>query len=165
LNGGGKLLNKENMVIKNGTSTDYAKSDDNISFEMPKTEERNKLERRIYKALKYLEQKYNSFIKDNKGAVDDGKNDVKKFEDYIRSLQGEELEQFLAQTEQEYKDNAQLSQTSRDEELHDVKDIDDAKSISSISEIPQEEIIMMTNLSSTISTQPCASTKEQSFGK
>jgi hypothetical protein len=165
MNGGGKLLTKGNMVIKNGTSTDYAKSDDNGSFDMPKTEGNIQLERRIYKALKYLERKYNSFVKDNKGAVDDGKNDVKKFEDYIRSLQGEELEKFLAQTEQEYKDNEQFSQTSRDEEFHDVKDIDDAKSISSISEIPQEEIIMMTNLSSTISTQPCASTKEKSFGE
>jgi hypothetical protein len=158
-------MNKENMVIKNGTSTDYAKSDNNGSSEMPKTEEKSQLERRIYKALKYLEQKYNSFVKDNKGAVNDGKNDVKKFEDYIRSLQGEELEQFLTQTEQEYKDNAQFSQTSRDDEICDVKDIDDTKSISSISEFPQEEIIMMTNLSSTISTQPCASTKEQSFGE
>lgn len=165
MNGGGKLQNKENMGANNDLGSDSAKSHDNASSGSPKTEGKSKLERRIYKALKYLEQKYTSFVKDIKGAVKDRKEDVKKFEEYIRSLQGEELENFLVKTELEYKDNEQFSQTSGDENDCDEENLNDAKSISSISEIAQEEIIMMTNLSSTVSTGVCTSTKEQSFGK
>lgn len=165
LNGGGKVHNKENMRANNELNSDSSKSDDNASSGSPNTEEKSKLERRISKALKYLEQKYTSFVKDIKGVIKDRKEDVKKFEEYIRSLQGEELENFLDKTEQEYKDNEHFSQTSQDENDWDEDNLDDIKSISSISEIAQEEIIMMTNLSSTVSTGVCTNTREQSFGK
>jgi hypothetical protein len=57
--------------------------------------------------------------------------------------------------------------SSEKSEWADLKqgELEEVKSVSAISEIPQEEIILMTNLGSTISTQTTAATIKTAFGE
>jgi hypothetical protein len=69
----------------------------------------------------------------------------KEFEQYIRGLNEVELEQFLTEKEQEYSAEEVRSEESQDHE-EKLPEQDDIKSHSDISEIPQEEIILMSNV-------------------
>jgi hypothetical protein len=66
----------------------------------------------------------------------------------------EEQEKYLAEQEQNYQhNNTEESDKSEIEHRSEKQDKDDIESISAVSEIPQEQIIMMTNLSSLIPTE------------
>jgi flagellar motility protein MotE (MotC chaperone) len=60
------------------------------------------IEGRIRRFLKNLKKKYSEFVKLSDSSTDNKHQDIKKFEEYIRSLQGQELEDFLSSYEKNY---------------------------------------------------------------
>lgn len=164
-NGNPKIHNKENQ----GTNKSLGEEDDNLGdqghtggAENPTT--KSSIEKRIARFMVNLSKKLKSYVKDNQDGIDNSRETKRKFEEYIRSLSPEELDKFLCEHEQEYPDQSVSSEKS---EWADLKqgELEEVKSVSAISEIPQEEIILMTNLGSTISTQTTAATIKTAFGE
>lgn len=162
---GPKYHNKENRHSNKGYSDEGMDlGDDVLSGDGKNKAYNSHTEKRIARFMKNLTKKLRSYIKDNNGTSQDTSETKRRFESYIRSMNEEELEQFLKENEQEYENQSEPSQKS--EVIGNAQDDhNDAKSEASLSEIPQEEIILMTNLAKSTSTEATSARTKSKYGK
>ncbi len=122
-------------------------------------------EARIRRFLKNLSKKYSEFIKGTDKKSEEKRNELRKFEDYVRGLEGKELDDFLTSYETQYTEEQKEAKEIESAPIVQEEEDVDMDNKSAESEIPQEEIVMMTNLESTISTQGTIDRQKSLFGK
>ena len=96
------------------------------------------------------------------------KKEVRKFEEYVRSLEGQELENFLTEYESKYTEQEKNSEGLQSESIQNDQEMKievEEHVKSEISEIPQEEIVMMTCLPNSFSTQVSIESPMKQFGE
>jgi hypothetical protein len=87
-----------------------------------------------------------------KDDIEDPKLTKKKIEEYLRGLDDEALDKYLTENEKNYSSGQYNPEESQclEENPHNDEDI---KSLFSTSEIPQEEIVQMTNMCNLLSSE------------
>lgn len=163
-NGGTKFHNKENLEANKKLESEQAILSEQVHAGDSKDPKQKTTEKRIARFLDHISKKLKTYLKDNKDSIDDPKKSIHTFEEYIRGLDPEELEKFLSENEREYGPLPDSSENSAKEE-GDIEAKDEAKSISSISEIPQEELILITNLEYSLTADTCDTSIKQAFGE
>lgn len=163
-NGGIKSQNKENESSNKNSdnNNDLLGEASHAGDEEQYT--KSTTEKRIDRFLQNLSHKLKTYVKDNKDSIQNPKTIMKDSEEYVRSLSPEELEKFLSENELEYgplPDNSEKS-FNGEGELHQQQEV---KSVSSVSEIPQEEIVLMTNLESVFTTDTAVTSTGKLFGE
>ena len=80
-------------------------------------------------------------------------------------MDSEDQEKYLAEQEQNYQSDTDQSEKSEDEVPSEKQEQDEIESFSAVSEIEQEQIIMVTNLSSLIPTEASNYSLAEAKGK
>lgn len=164
LNGGVKTQNKENESSNKNSDNNNELLGEAAHAGDEEQYTKSTIEKRIDRFFQNLSNKLKTYVRDNKGSIQNPKTIMKDSEEYVRSLSPEELEKFLSENEQEYgplPDNSEKSFNGEGEVQHH----EDVKSASSASEIPQEEIILMTNLDSVFTADTAVACTSKLFGE
>ena len=165
-NGGAAFQNKENQEVNQALSSNHDSSSEGGSDRGSEITQKQSIERRIRRFLSHMKNKLNSIAKDHKTSRDTNQVTLMRWEEFVRGMDPEEQEKYLAEQEQNYQyNNTEESDKSEIEHRSEKQDKDDIESISAISEIPQEQIIMMTNLSSLIPTEASSFTIKETKSK
>ena len=158
VNNGLIACDKENRSLNHSVVDDRempASNGPNLGSKLPFSEGfREKVIDKIMKTLSNNLKKYN---KDHKGSVEDINQTNKTFEVYIHGLSDLDLLKMLVEHGEKLEDIDHETHKDDDSvissEPEDTEDLQlDLKSDMSDTEIKQEEIVMMTNLSSTVSS-------------
>lgn len=154
-NGGIRTHNKENHRLNEGWGNSSDNSKDVLQEEDYGNPSEVQKEKRIARFLSEFSKKLKSYVKE-KGDIDDPQLTKKKTEEYLRGLDDEALDRFLREKEKDYSSEQYNREGSQnlEENVHVEEDL---KSLFSTCEIPQEEIIQMTNMSNLLSSETTCS--------
>lgn len=118
---------KENSQLNIGSESQGSNLGDLEPTSLEANDAQPSIEARIQRFLRNLQKKYSQYIKGNDKKIEEQREDIQKFEDFVRGLEGQALEDFLASYEAKYAEEQKESQDTnpvRQEEPEEDAEMD-----------------------------------------